>query len=232
VIQTLGWDSQILGVRTGQLMLEDKQNLLEDMGSYDLVIAKVPQVQGEIVNLLENHGFRYIGLDMTLERTSFPKNNLKIADKWKIHLIEKKYPDFDINGFEIKDSRFMLDVSCKQRLPKNFWDKVVKEHCENFADVVICVTNTQNRLLGFSSCLKKPNYLEMFLVAVHPLFQGLGIGNILIQETMRLAKNLALPVTTTSVMVSNIFGLNFYFKNEFMYKTGTVILHHWKEVSE
>lgn len=232
MIQALDWDSEVLGVRAGQLMFEDQQNILDDMKSYDLVIARVSQDQTEIVKLLENKGFRYVGLDMSLERTSFPQNNMKIAEKWKIHHVERKSPDFDINGFEINDSRFMHDVSCKQRLPKNFWDKVVQEHCENFADVVICVTNTQNRLLGFSSCLKKLNYLEMFLVAVHPLFQGLGIGNILIQETMRLAKNLALPVTTTSVMVSNIFGLNFYFKNEFMFKTGTVILHHWKEVSE
>ena len=122
----------------------------------------------------------------------------------------------------------MLDPYCRSYLPNNFWDRMIYEHCEDFADVVICATDGQNRLSGFISCLQKPECLDMFLVAVHPRCQGSGLGSILVNQALQLGQELGLSVTT-SVIASNVRGFNFYLKHDFMVKSSEVILHRWRD---
>jgi hypothetical protein len=144
VIQAMDWDARVLGLAAGQLLPENDFLVGSDeLDVYDLVHVRVPQGQLEQVQKLECLGFRYIGLDVELERTQMVKlNSPTDAAEWRIQHVQHSDTDFEIQGFTIEGSRFMLDARCKERLVTDFWDGVVREHCENFADTVICAVSS------------------------------------------------------------------------------------------
>ncbi len=230
MIQWLAWDTRMLGVSAGRLLPTSGVFNVEpdELNAYDLILARVSQRNIDEIGRLESLGFRYIGQDIELER---PNTSLSVSSNDSICLsirhLHHVSPDFDIQGFVIDDSRFMLDPVCNALLDYGFWDRVFVEHCESFADVVVCAIDENNRLSGFISCLNKDDCIEMFLVAVHPKYQGCGVGAILMREVINMAYQDGLPVRT-SAMASNIRALNFYLKNNFVIKSGEVVLHRWR----
>ncbi len=225
VIQAMDWDTRMLGISVGKLPIADAEKC--DMDGYDLLLARVPQQQTEAVRLLEGQGFRYIAVDVTLQATAKTADVSARKSGWQVLRLSHSTPTFEIDGFAIEDSRFMLDPSCRSRLPEGFLDSVIHEHCEEFADVVICAIDDKNRLAGFISCLQEPECLDLFLVAVHPHCQGSGLGSILIDHALQLGHELGLPVTT-SVIASNVRGFNFYLKHDFLVKSSEVVMHRWR----
>lgn len=122
----------------------------------------------------------------------------------------------------------MLDPACRERLPVDFWDRLVYEHCTEFADTVICAVDANNRLAGFASCLMRPPHLDLFMVAVHPAQQGNGLGGALLKDAAAFAHERELELST-SVMASNVRGFNFYMRHNFLVEGGEVIMHRWQE---
>lgn len=230
MIQAMGWDARVLGLAAGQLLPENDFLVGSDeLDAYDLVHVRVPQVQLERVQKLESLGFRYIGLDVELERTQAVKANSPTdAVEWRIQHVQHSDTDFEIQGFIIEDSRLMLDARCKERLVANFWDGVVREHCENFADTVICAIDGHNRLCGLISCIHQPDHIQMFLVAVHPDVQNRGLGGLLVQEAASMADQQQIRLRT-NVMASNTLGFNFYLKQNFQVNGAEIIMHRWRE---
>lgn len=226
MIETLAWDSQMLGVKVGKLVGEVDD---ADFGDYDLIVARKPQQECAGIVKLEQQGFRYVGLDVALLRSGLvlPPVPVPAALGWQIKQCRKSLPEFSIAGFRIDDSRFMLDERCRQRLSANFWDRVIGDHCQYFADVVVCATDERQKLGAFISCLYKQQSLDMFLVATHPDCQNRGLGTRLVYEVISLAEQLQLPVTT-SVMASNIRAFNFYLQHQFTVASAEVILHRWR----
>ena len=231
MISPLEWDSHKLGISVGKLTSENLGPACytkEKLDLYDLVLARIAEQNSSQVEQFENAGFRFIGLDITLQsKTLLPSKPTKASDKLIISSLERSKPNFTINGFQINDSRLMLDERCKRRLPVNFWDDVILEHCEEFADVVVYATDEQSNLAGFISCIKKSHCLEMFLVAVHPDYQSSGLGSALVNKVKEITQKLKLPLTT-SVMSSNIKAFNFYLKHHFFITGSEVVMHRWQ----
>jgi ribosomal protein S18 acetylase RimI-like enzyme len=227
VIRPLMWDSRQLGVPVGKL--EDFAADLADpeLEAYRLVLARVPQQHLDVVAKLQAGDFRYIGLDLRL--AAEPEEPSQTGDShWRIRRISHCNPDFLITGFHIEDSRLMLDPACRVRLPMDFWDRLVYEHCTEFADTVICAVDANNHLAGFVSCLTRPSHLDLFMVAVHTSHQGGGLGGALVRDAAALARERGLRLNT-SVMASNIRGFNFYIRHNFIVESGEIVMHRWQE---
>jgi len=227
VIQPMPWDSQQLGLPVGKLVDFSANSMDQSLEDYGLVFARVPQHNQKAIAKLQTFNFQYIGLDLRLVADL---DEMERVDDihWQIRRISRCVPDFRINGFHIEDSRLMLDPTCRERLPMNFWDQLVYEHCSDFADTVICAVDTNNNLVGFISCLMRPAYLDLFMVAVQPAHQGSGLGGVLLSNAAALARERGLS-RSTSVMVSNVRGFNFYIKHNFLLESGEVIMHRWQE---
>lgn len=226
MIELLAWDSQMLGVKVGKLVGEMEG---ADFDDYDLIVARKLQQEHASIVKLEQQGFRYVGLDVALLRSGLvpPPVFVPTALGWQIKQCRRSLPEFSIAGFRIDDSRFMLDDRCRECLPADFWDQVIGDHCQEFADVVVCATDERQRLGAFISCLHKQQSLDMFLVATHPDCQNRGLGTRLVYEVVNLAEQLQLPVTT-SVMASNVRAFNFYLQHQFTVASAEVILHRWR----
>lgn len=232
MISPVEWDSHKLGVRVGKLISENLGAACyakDNLDLYDLVLARIAEHNNIAqVEQLENAGFRFIGLDITLQsKKILPVKTINPSGKMIISSLERSKPNFTINGFQIKDSRLMLDRRCKNRLSANFWDDVILEHCEEFADVVVYATDQKSNLSGFISCIQKSDCIEMFLVAVHPDYQGSGLGSALVHKVKEIAAKLKLPLRT-SVMSSNIQAFNFYLKHDFFITGSEVVMHRWQ----
>ncbi len=228
VIVPVEWDSQQLGLPVGRLTDFAADNGDHSMADYGLVLARVPQQNQNVVARLQDWGFRYIGLDLRL--VAKPDEPARTGDhtRWQIRRVNHSVPDFRIDGFHIEDSRLMLDPACRARLPVNFWDRLVYDHCTEFADVVICAVDVHDHLAGFVSCLMRPPHLDLFMVAVHPSHQGGGLGGALLNDATALARERSLGLST-SVMTGNVRGFNFYIKHNYLVDDGEIIMHRWQE---
>jgi ribosomal protein S18 acetylase RimI-like enzyme len=227
VIQPMPWDSRQLGLPVGRLTDFTAGCMDQSLADYGLVFARVQQHNREAITKLQTCHFQYIGLDLCLVADP---DELEQADdaRWKIRRISHCVPEFQISGFRIEDSRLMLDPACRERLPMDFWDFVIHEHCSEFADTVICAVDANNHLAGFISCLMRPAHLDLFMVAVQPKLQGSGLGGLLLRDAAALARERGVKLST-SVMASNVRGFNFYLKHNFLVEDGEVVMHRWQE---
>jgi ribosomal protein S18 acetylase RimI-like enzyme len=227
VIQPMPWDSRQLGLPVGRLMDFTVGCMDQSLADYGLVFARVPQHNREAIAKLQTCDFQYIGLDLCL--VADPDELGRTDDaSWNIRRISHCVPEFQISGFRIEDSRFMLDPACRKRLPMGFWDSVIHEHCSKFADTVIVSVDANNHLAGFISCLMRPAHLNLFMVAVQPGHHGCGLGGALLRDAAALARERAVRLST-SVMASNVRGFNFYLKHNFLVEDGEVVMHRWQE---
>jgi GNAT superfamily N-acetyltransferase len=230
LIETLPWDSQQLGLSVGRLVDFDFNCTDYSLEDYGLVLARVPQQKQVAVARLQTCGFIYIGVDLRL--VVKPYETKQINDtRWQVRRVSRSIPDFRISGFHIEYSRLMLDSACRSRLPSDFWDRMVYEHCTEFADIVIYAVDKNNDLAGFASCLMRKAHLDLFLVAVHSAYQGGGLGRALLIEAEELARERGLKLST-SVMASNVHGFNFYIRNNFLVESGEVIMHRWRDKAQ
>lgn len=228
MILPMQWDSQQLGLPVGKLIDFAADCTDHSLANYGLVFARVPQQDQKVVARLQAWGFRYIGLDLHL--VAKPDESVHTNDdtRWQIRRISRCIPNFQINGFHIEGSRMMLDPDCRVRLSMDFWDRLIYEHCTEFSDIVICAVNTYNHLIGFVSCLIRPLCLDLFMVAVHPAYQSGGLGGVLLRDAAALARERGLGLST-SVMISNVRGFNFYIRHNYLVESGEIVMHHWHE---
>ena len=227
VIVPVEWDSRQLGLPVGRLMdfaVDPEDRSMED---YGLVLARVPQQNHRIAARLQDCGFRYVGLDLRL--LAKPDESAYTGDhtRWQMRRVSHSART---SRSTVSTSR--TTASCSIPLAAldagEFLGPLIHEHCAEFADVVICAVDMHDHLAGFVSCLIRPPYLEMFLVAVHPAHQGIGLGGVLLNDAAALAREKALR-PTTSVMASNVRGFNFYIKHNCLVEDGEIIMHRWQE---
>lgn len=217
------WDSEQLGIKAGHV--HDITRVTPDMlDAYDMLLAKLPQPSPDLAHSL---GFEVIGTEINLQRAA--DTPLPSAEKTThtIRQLRKETPNFSINGFHIADSRFMLDVQCAKRLPSDFWDRMIANHCSSYAYLVLCAVSEQT-LAGFISCIRHEHSLDLFMVGVHPDHQRQGIGSALMQEACKIADEENLTLTTTCFQ-RNIVAMHFYKHYQFTPAQSIIVMHRWKK---
>jgi len=223
-LEALVWDSEQLNIRVARVN-DVSVPPAEALDAYDLVLAKIPQEDTQTMQRMQAAGFRLIGMELNLRCDA--AQNIAPANTYNILRVRKEKPAFAIQGFYIRDSRLMLDAACKKRLPADFWDRLIYNHCAHYADTVLCAVEN-NKLIGFISCIDSHNALDLFMVGVHPDYQRKGVGCALIQAVGALAKERGLPMATC-VFAHNTQAIAFYEKHGFRIADGYNVMHRWYE---
>jgi GNAT superfamily N-acetyltransferase len=223
----MAWDAEILGVRVARVSDVVHVPSSSEMDAYDLIVAKLPMEWTEGREIYQRAGFEFVNLDFNMSAQPLAAENG--TNSLPLVWLSKTKPSFVINGFHIEDSRMMLDSSCRARLPNRFWDKVIEEHCASYADGVACVLSRDNKhLVGLISCFGDQSSLDLFLIAVHPEYQSLGVGN----QLMAFVGNKALTdglSLKTQVLATNTRAMNFYSKWGFRIDSGDLVMHRWRK---
>lgn len=230
-IELMPWDSQMLGLRVGKVHTATPPSA-DAMDTYDMLLARLPtDDEGELAQW-QNDGFKFVALDLELAAQTLQFRQHRDDQGYRCSWLSRQPPEFVIEGFCIDDSRLMRDPKCRSRLPSSFWDRVVYEHCAQYADMVACAIDSDNHLLGFVSCFVREKVLQLFMVAVHPLHQGKGIGGALLAMVNEKAQENSWSLTT-QVLASNLGAMNFYLGHGFKPVGSELVLHRWRrEVPE
>lgn len=79
------------------------------------------------------------------------------------------------------------------------------------------VVESQGRIVGYLSLLinKRAHSLRIYSLAVHPVFRGKGVGQLLMDRAVDVAYQESLGKITLEVNVSNFSAIHLYEKNGF-----------------
>ena len=217
------WDSGILSLNAGTI--RDSQNIptRDELNRFDFVNVNIPLNYPKVLEEYYKLGFNFITIDFSLKKNPL----VNIFDSNSIQIISKIIPPFKIEGFYLEGSRFIIDTRYREFIKKNYWDDSISDHCRDFADFCICITDANNYLTGMISCFEKSETLELFLIIVHPNAQSKKIGSLLMDkaESIAIQKKLQLK---TSVVSHNNRAMKFYLEKGFNLDYGSYILHYWK----
>ncbi|MNK65811.1 TDP-fucosamine acetyltransferase [compost metagenome] len=221
-IVELAWDSTILGGKAGRLDDFKLTDSALELTNFDFVHARVPQSDVSTIWRLEAAGFRFVTVDYALKKSATRTS----ADSRGFQVIRycREEPGVTIAGFEVQGSRFHIDPRLRSRIPTDFWDAMIRNHCREFADFVIGAVDESGSLLACVTCFETADAIDMFLVAVHPNHQGRGIGRELLVAVEAEAVSRG-KILTTSVVSQNLGAMNFYLRNGFAFSEAFAVLH-------
>ncbi len=226
-LELMSWDSNVLGARVARVSNVAHVPSANEMDAYDLVMARLPMEWDEGREIYQRAGFGFVTLDFNM--SAQPVASEQRANTYPLVWVSKTLPAFAISGFQIEDSRLMRDSGCRARLPNGFWDKVIEEHCASYSDRVACALSRDRRhLIGLVSCFEEHSALELFLIAVHPDYQSLGVGN----QLMAFVSDTALTeglYLKTQVLATNTRAMKFYLKRGFLVDSGDLVMHRWRK---
>ena len=227
LIQAAGWDSDRLGLSAGKVIRAVDVPHAAELERFDYVVVRVPLQESPLVASYERIGFRFITIDYALEMDK-PSAASSASSAHDVVRIARESPSFAIEGFEVAGSRFSIDPFLKRRLPPGFWDRMIADHCLEFADFCLCVVDSDGALAGFSSCIETDDAVDIFLLVVHPRATGDGIGSLLVREAVATAGKRHKKLTT-SVVSQNVSAMRFYFRSGFLPRGGDIVLHYSRE---
>jgi len=218
------WDSKKFNFKVGKLIKSD--TIVTDYNSKDfrLLVAKINKNNSSDIEFLINKNFKVVCEELFLNRLE----NKKTYKYHKDIIINHQFvPNFQIEDFEMFYSRFYLDKKMRSIIGKDFWDKMIYEHLESFADRNFFVLSRNNLMLrGIISCKINNNVLDLFNVNIHKNYQGKGLGSMLIEKIINYSKEYDYKLTT-SVISSNKKAIKLYKKYDFKIIDKYAILHKW-----
>ncbi|MGY8814412.1 MAG: GNAT family N-acetyltransferase [Gammaproteobacteria bacterium] len=225
LITNLPWDTQVLGNKAGKVAVPENIPAKEECSLYNFIHVRIPQTKVELCWEYQSIGYRYVALDFQLTNEPISGYEDSTVFNSSIKKIKKSLPFFEIDGFNIEGSRLMIDPVLKKRLDKNIWDKMIYDHCLDFADFCICYIDKNNMLRGFISCFERKEEIEIFLCVVHPQHQNIGIGSSLFKYLKNYAYTQQKKITT-NVLSVNTGAINFYHKQGFIINNAHIIMHY------
>lgn len=229
IIEYLNWDSNFFNLKVGEINLQ-KWATIENHQSFDLIYVKQ-----EIDEHVEIEGF-----EKTFEETkvTFSKN-LSVAN----HPTQPfETIDFDTSSLQNEllyelayvsgaHSRFLLDSNFnKESFKKLYRIWVDNSLNKKFADKLF-YTLQENTVTGFVTLKKEGITAKIGLIAVHPNFQGKGIGRKLISDCESYCIKNGVEQLLIPTQQENLNACNFYLKLGYSVQEKIYIKHYWKKNS-
>lgn len=223
MIKNNPWDSSILQQKAGLIPEFEDLPGTELLCEYEFVSVRIPTDRLNYIFTYYSLGFSFVTIDFELEKTAAKS---KLTNQ-NIFRISKSKPTFSISGFKVPGSRFELDTKFRERLPRNYWDISIDDHCQTFADFCLCALSAKNELEGVISCFEHPDAIELFLVATRDDIQRQGIGMSLLNHAEMIAHEQQ-KMLRTFVVAQNANALKFYSNNGFVPRRSYYVMHYWR----
>ncbi|WP_226678986.1 GNAT family N-acetyltransferase [Mesobacillus jeotgali] len=212
----LEWDSNFWSVDVYNV--DDSYNFSTSMvetikHSNWLVQALVPEQERDVINSLENYGFRFVETKVNLVKKVLEKREIEKDAFKKIqhHEIEIHKNDFYTLFGEI--SRFYF---FKKEMINNFYYLWLINSIDGKMDDECIGYYINGKLAGFITYKDKNGEVSIGLLGVFPEFQKKGVS----QQLLNWINNKTLENGNASISVStqgkNYYALNSYIKNGFM----------------
>lgn len=225
MIKRLDWDSDFFGIKIGELIYEPQVNL-ENSIDFDLLYLKGKEnFELEITNFINNFSETKLIFIKKLIENHFESSNI-----FSVNEIGNKTDEIYELAFESgKYSRFFLDKNFKLNKFQELYRKWVDNSIlKIFADETL-IYKEDNQVMGFITYKINNEMATIGLIAVHPNFQGKGIGSKLLQFVENKLSKKKVKKLLIPTQQNNVAACNFYKKQGYKIYETTFVKHYWKE---
>lgn len=231
------WDSEYLHNTTIEIesfsvtslvTLKEFMNQLKhshNLKKGDLLVSKIPLVDYEKINMLDQIGFYFIEQTITLniDLSSWDANSFLFPNGNEYRLIPAGLPDKkairEIARSIFTADRFHLDpLIPKERADLRF-EMWIENSFQN-ADTVYKFVDKEGTIIGFFIVNEEKEYAEFRLAGLHSLYKGKGLGKMLYHHMYQILKEKKFKTIASVISLNNIQVLNVY-----MYLTHAKFVH-------
>ncbi len=223
-------------VKPRLMLIREAVNLASRRG-FKCVICRINTTDITTIHVLESEKFQLMDI-LTTFTFKFRNRQEKIFDELtnKNNIVIRPFKSTDITNLkEIAQESFSTDhFHMDPRFPKEKVDDLYAEwvnNCcnKNRADTVL-VAQCGLKTAGFITCkaTKPHNYGVIELVAVHPAFQGVGVGSGLLKKALSWFSKRVNEVYV-GTQITNIPAIRLYQRAGFRFSKSEATFHRWLE---
>jgi dTDP-4-amino-4,6-dideoxy-D-galactose acyltransferase len=223
-IKKLEWDSTFFNLNIGELSLHESTNLNIDSIipfclNFDLVYVFS---SGSFLNPVFFESQK-IELELVLL-----KKDSKLKKNENIYPCQELSDDLIKLSYECgKHSRFKLDSKFSTSDFENLYKVWIEKSIEREICDEVFVYKIEDQIVGFVTIKIKDLEAEIGLIAVDLKYQGIGIGQGLIDSTINYAINNGIKKIVVSTQGNNLQAIAFYTKKDFKITKTKIITHLW-----
>lgn len=237
ICQYLDWDSQFFGYRiarvtVNQLNDEVVSAILEwsESRHIDCLYFLADATDAPTVRLAEDYHFRFVDIRATFEKQL--EGKLTGVDSAFPGVTRLATPD-DIPALRAiargshRDSRFYYDSNFPTALSDALYETWIEKSCKGYANAVL-VAEVQGQLAGYISCsLLDQARGQIGLVGVSVDWQGHGLGQILVNESLPWFAQQGVTQVTVVTQGRNSKAQRLYQRCGFLVRSLQFWYHRW-----
>lgn len=245
-IKYLDWDSNIFNKKIGLFnicygklnkhtskLIMDTVNQFCVEEKYECIFAKVGPDDYYTMHMLENVGYNLMDTIVTFKKKIKKDEKIYKNDKYTTILLDESDINEVINIIDNLYSygRFFQDEHLDNNKTNEFYKKWIINEIRN-TNIDVIGIKENDRLLGFASCkyqLNSKNELEgvISLVGISKLYQGLGIGKILMDLVFNHFIEKKVNEVYVGTQINNIEAINLYLSKKFKIRSSVNTFHKW-----
>jgi dTDP-4-amino-4,6-dideoxy-D-galactose acyltransferase len=229
MVRKLDWDSSFFGYPVGRLDITQNSLLEPDKFIKETASFKLVYIFSTIA--LKFEGLFQADTKVTLSKSISDKNKITndilFCDKYyrgKHDIKQIEELAFESGQY----SRFRKDPNFLNNEFERLYRKWINHSLLKINAIETLVLSKSKEIIGLITIEKKNETTSKIgLIAVHPSYQGLGIGKKLIDDTEIYSVNHGFQKLEVITQLENEHAMKFYLKNQFSVKSIIHIYHYW-----
>lgn len=223
-IKKLEWDSTFFNINIGELNLHETTNLnMEAIKPFCLNFDLVYVISSDSFLNPDFFESQKIQLELVIIKKDSALNineNIYSCQELSNDLIKLSYECGKHSRFKL-DSKFSISVF--ENLYKVWIEKsILREICDE-----VFAYKIGDKIVGFVTIKIKDLEAEIGLIAVDLKYQGIGIGQGLIDSTINYSLRKGIKKIVVSTQGNNLQAIAFYTKKDFKITKTKIITHLW-----
>jgi len=237
ICEYLKWDSDFFSRRIARITANRlSKEMLESIMTWNKINAidclyfRCNVADLDSIRLAEDNQFRLVDIRVIFEKRL--DNHMIVGDQGMRGVVRPCRPDDipalrAIAGVSYHDSRFYSDPNFPTALCNTMYETWIEKSCNGYADAVL-VAELQGQPVGYISC-HLPDRTEghIGLVAVSSDYSGKGLGQKLVNESLRLFAEKGIRHMTVVTQGTNSKAQHLYQKCGFLTRSMQLMYHWW-----
>jgi dTDP-4-amino-4,6-dideoxy-D-galactose acyltransferase len=236
--QYLDWDSDFFGCKIARINANQfdqgmMENTLKCCRDHDIecIYFLAEAVDSVSIKTAEENKFHFVDIRVELElqfEGIISKDSiggpLRSCNQDDIPILQA------MAKISHRDSRFYSDGNFPNKICDALYEKWIERSCAGYANEVL-IAEYQGRVAGYVSChLGHLKEGSIGLLAVHPDFQGKGLGRLLVEGAIRWFADHDVCRATVVTQGKNYKAQRLYQRCGFVTKSVHVWYHWWRQI--
>lgn len=236
LVRLLSWDSEFFGRRiasiNGNRLDREEESAIQGWcrdNRIDCLYFLADPSETATIRLAEDSGFHLVDIRITLDRVISPQPSIWRPETESVRLAEAAdIPALrPVAAVNHRDSRFYHDGGFPSERCDELYATWIEKSCTGFADAVLVPVH-EGAAVGYISChLRDTGIGQIGLVGVSGACQGKGLGQRMLDESLRWFAAAGVDRVEVVTQGRNIAAQRLYQRRGFMTKSVQLWYHKW-----